>query len=187
LTTGGFPVKTTHEKIPETRFAEHAEPLDLNPKYIEMNFFKSTFLPLLAAVSVIGAGDHLPGVVRVQLLGQHLSVEARLPGNGSTQILQRQPHESIVEGRRFTPDWDFADGIATTTIKRLDGGRDNAFARFQLIGGASGKPLGQECWVGNIESGARRTFDSQRPRASRGCNASRISTTRCTWGSSKLR
>ena len=164
----GLPGENTYEKIPETRFAEQAEPLALNPKYIEMNFFKSTFLPLLAAVPVIGAGDHLPGVVRVQLLGQHLSVEARLPGNGSTQILQRQPHESLVEGRRFTPDWDFADGIATTTIKRLDGGRDNAFARFQLIGGASGKPLGQACWVGNIESDARRTFEFPKAKGIKG-------------------
>ncbi len=123
-----------------------------------MTFSKPIFLAVLSAISVFGADPGTPGVVRVQLRAQHLLVKAKLPAEGGAQLLQLQPHEDAAVSKRLALDWHLSDGIATTTIKRLDSGRDNVFSRFQLVDGASGRPLGQARWVGNIESIARRSF-----------------------------
>ena len=123
-----------------------------------MTFSKSTLLAAFSAVSVFGADPGMPGVVRVQLRGQHLLVEAKLPAQGGAQLLQLQPHEDSAASKRLAIDWHLDDGIATTTITRIDTGRDNVFSRFQLVDGASDRPLGQARWVGNIESIAQRSF-----------------------------
>ena len=135
---------------------------------LNMNIFKFTFFAVFTTLSVFDAGAATPGVVRVQLEGQEFLIEAQFPSQGDVKLLLLQPHEGNDEGKRLSLDWDLADGVWTTTIRRLDGGRDNAFARFQLIGGASGKPLGQACWVGNIESDARRTFEFPKAKGIKG-------------------
>ena len=85
-------------------------------------------------------------------------VEAKLPAQGGAQLLLLQPHEDSAASKRLAFDWHLADGIATTTITRIDSGRDNVFSRFQLVDGVSDKPIGQARWVGNIESIAQRSF-----------------------------
>ncbi|MDB4635278.1 hypothetical protein OAE67_00910, partial [bacterium] len=117
-----------------------------------MSFLKSTFLATLGVVSVFAVDPGTPGVVRVQLQGQHLLIEANLPAQGGVQLLQLQAHEDVAGSKRLPFDWHLADGIATTTINRFDTGRDNAFCRFQLVDKVNGRPLGNARWVGNIES-----------------------------------
>ena len=133
--------------------------------YSEMTFSKSIFLAALSAISVFGADPGTLGVVRVQLRGQHLLVKAKLPAEGGAQLLQLQPHEDAAVSKRLALDWHLSDGIATTTIKRFDSGR---LAKSAGLGTSSQSP------------GVR--LSSRRPRASRDCNVSSTSTTRCTWG-----
>ena len=123
-----------------------------------MSFLKSTFLATLGVVSVFAVDPGTPGVVRVQLQGQHLLIEANLPAQGGVQLLQLQAHEDVAGSKRLPFDWHLADGIATTTINRFDTGRDNAFCRFQLVDKVNGRPLGNARWAGNIESIAQRSF-----------------------------
>ena len=53
-----------------------------------MSFLKSTFLAALGAVSLFAVDPDTPGVVRVQLKGQNLLIEANLPAQGEAQLLQ---------------------------------------------------------------------------------------------------
>ena len=125
---------------------------------LNMNIFKFIFIAVYTTLSVFEAGAATPGVVRVQLEGQEFLIEAQFPSQGDVKLLLLQPHEGNDEGERLSLDWDLADGVWTATVNRLVDGRDNLLSRFQLVDMAIGKPLGQACWVGNIESDARRTF-----------------------------
>jgi len=124
-----------------------------------MTSFKYIVFVGLATVSIFGADTRNPGVVLVQIQGQNLLVEASLPDQHDAHLLQLQPHEGTVEGKRFLPDWHLDNGIATTIIKRFDNGRDNVFSRFQLVDGTGEKTLGQAHWISNIESTAQRSFE----------------------------
>jgi hypothetical protein len=135
---------------------------------LEMTFFKFTFLVAIAVAPTLRAEAGTPGVVRVQLQGQHLLVVAKFPSQGGAHLLQLQPHEDAEGGKRLSPGWHHANGVSTTTIERFDGGRDNVFSHFQLVDVVNGKPLGQARWVGNIESTAQRTFEFPRAKGIKG-------------------
>ena len=121
-----------------------------------MTLFNS-LLPLLFAGVSPGSEADASGVARVLLRGEQVLVQASFSGQADVRLLQLQPHEDALGGKRLKPDWQWADGIATARLSRLDGGVDKAFSRFQLIDVPSGRPLGQARWVSNIESTARRT------------------------------
>ena len=107
-----------------------------------MTLFNS-LLPLLFAGVSPGSEADASGVARVLLRGEQVLVQASFSGQADVRLLQLQPHEDALGGKRLKPDWQWADGIATARLSRLDGGVDKAFSRFQLIDAPSGRPLGQ--------------------------------------------
>lgn len=133
-----------------------------------MNIYKFIFLAVFAAISVFDAVAGARGVVRVQLVEQDFLVEAEFPSQGDVQLLQLQPHEGNGEGKRLSPDWELADGIGMATVNRVVDGRDNLLSRFQLVDMASGKPLGQPRWIGNVESIAKRLFEFPKAKGIKG-------------------
>ena len=54
---------------------------------LEMTFFKFTFLVAIAVAPTLRAEAGTPGVVRVQLQGQHLLVVAKFPSQGGAHLL----------------------------------------------------------------------------------------------------
>ena len=135
---------------------------------LNMNIFKFIFIAVFTTLSVFEAGAATPGVVRVQLEGQEFLIEAQFPSQGDVKLLLLQPHEGNDEGKRLSLDWDLADGVWTATVNRLVDGRDNLLSRFQLVDMASGKPLGQARWAGNIESIAKRSFEFPKAKSIKG-------------------
>ena len=118
----------------------------------------NSLLPLFFAVVAFGLETDSHGVVQVLLREQQVLIKARFTHEENVNLLQLLPHEGIADGKRLKPDWQWANGIATARLSRLNTVTDMVFSRFQLIDALSGKPLGQARWVDNIESTASRTL-----------------------------
>ena len=118
----------------------------------------NSLLPLFFAVVAFGLETDSHGVVQVLLREQQVLIKARFTREENVNLLQLLPHEGIADGKRLKPDWQWANGIATARLSRLNTVTDMVFSRFQLIDALSGKPLGQARWVDNIESTASRTL-----------------------------
>jgi hypothetical protein len=119
-----------------------------------MPTFKCLPLIFFAAVAL---GEAAPGVVRVHLDQRRIRVEAQFTRNTEPALLLSEVHEPEGQGILVKCEWNWADGVAGAWMPRLEGRRDNAFCRFQLLNKRGGRPLGQARWVTNIQSSARRT------------------------------